>query len=218
MSARREVAVGLASYAAYLLVRKQVWNEPGRRRAADNAERIVEAEARLGIQWEPAVQRAAMRWPRSVDVINVGYAAGNVALSVGWLIAMYRRGHPAFRRERRAAVAALVGALPVFATFPVAPPRTRDDHHDTLAARGLDLEHPLLVRFYNPIAAMPSHHVAFALVTGLGLAEHSKRRAAWLWRGYPGLVAGVVVASGNHYVLDTVAGAALGGLARALSR
>ena len=35
---------------------------------------------------------------------------------------------------------------------------------------GLDLEHPLLVRFYNPVAAMPSLHVAFAVVTGAEIA------------------------------------------------
>jgi hypothetical protein len=72
---------------------------------------------------------------------------------------------------------------------------------------------------YNPIAAMPSHHVAFAAVTGEGLAARASGR--WVrraWRGYAPLVAIVVVATGNHFVLDIAAGAALGAVARRLAR
>jgi len=122
MRGRREVAIGLDSYAAYLLVRRLVWNDAGRRRALANAERIVHLEQRLGVDIEPAVQRAAMRLPKLVDALNAAYAAGNVTLSVGWLVRLYRRRDPSFVRERRAAVLAFAGALPVFAAFPTAPP------------------------------------------------------------------------------------------------
>jgi membrane-associated phospholipid phosphatase len=80
---------------------------------------------------------------------------------------------------------------------------------------GFDLEHPVLVRLYNPVAAMPSLHVAFAVLTGAAIAERAESRvvksAAY---AYPPLVAFIVAATGNHYVLDTVAGAALGLAAR----
>ena len=219
MTARREVAIGLGCYAAYLAVRKAVWTDHGRERADRNADRITEAERDLGIDIEPIIQRAAMRNRRLVDVLNVGYAAGNVALSVGWLILLHRRRHVRFLRERRAAVVAFTGALPVFLALPTAPPRSRRDHFDTLLDRGIDLQHPLLVRFYNPIAAMPSHHVAFAVVSGFGLVASSHRRLTRAgWRLYPAGVAGVVVATGNHYILDVAAGAALGALARRVTR
>jgi membrane-associated phospholipid phosphatase len=71
---------------------------------------------------------------------------------------------------------------------------------------------------YNPIAAMPSHHVAFAVVTGEGLAMRARTRLGRVWRGYPPLVALVVLGTGNHFVVDVAAGAALGALARRLSR
>jgi membrane-associated phospholipid phosphatase len=75
------------------------------------------------------------------------------------------------------------------------------------------------VRFYNPIAAMPSQHLAFAVVTGTGVAARARSRPGRAaWRSYPALVALVVVATGNHYVLDVAAGAALGVAARALTR
>jgi PAP2 superfamily len=219
VSGRREIAIGLGAYAAYLAVRRAVWTEAGRARAARNARRLVDVERRLGVFVEPRVQALALHAPRVVDVLNAGYAAGNVAMSVGWLMRLYARGDPAFRRERRAAVIAFTAGLPVFLAFPTAPPRTQEGFVDTLADRGIDLGHPWLVRLYNPVAAMPSHHVAFAAVTGEALAARAAgpwvRRA---WRGYAPLVAVVVVATGNHFVLDVAAGAALGALARRLAR
>jgi hypothetical protein len=215
----REVAVGLGAYALYLGVRRLVWNDAGRARARRNAERLVALERRLRIDVEPRVQRIAARWPQLVHVLNAGYAAGNVGLTVGWLLRLFRRRDPAFHTERRAAVVAFGGALPLFAAMPTAPPRTLDGFVDTMAAGGLPLDHPLLVRCYNPIAAMPSHHLAFAVVTGTGLAARARgpvRR--WALLAYPGAVAVVVVATANHFVVDVVAGAALGALARRLAR
>jgi hypothetical protein len=215
----KEVAIGLGAYGAYLLVRQAVWTPAGRARAAANAVRIDAAEQRWGVAAERPVQQFVLRAPRLVDVLNASYAAANVALSVGWLGILHRRGDDGFLTERRAAVIAFVGALPVFALLPTAPPRTLPGFVDTMAERGLDLDHPLLTRLYNPIAALPSHHVAFATVTGLGLARRA--RSPWAraaWRAYPVGVALVVIGTANHFVTDVVAGAALGLVARGVAR
>ena len=215
----RELAIGAACVGSYYGVRRLVWNERGRRRAARNAERVVAVEERLGLRVEPAVQRAALRHRRLVDMLNLVYAVGNLAFSVGWLVLLHHRRSPAYIRERRAVVAAYAGALPVFLAFPTAPPRSRDDQVDTLRDWGIDLENQTMVRLYNPIAAMPSHHVAFAVVTGLGIARYARNplvRAAGAV--YPAAVALVVVASGNHYTLDVITGAALGAAARIATR
>ena len=45
----------------------------GRVRARANAERIVALEERLGVDVEPVVQRALLRFPRLVHGLNVGY-------------------------------------------------------------------------------------------------------------------------------------------------
>jgi hypothetical protein len=217
--ASRECALALGAYGAYLGVRALVWNDRGRARAKRNASRVVAIEQRLGVAVEGRVQDAAMRVPRLVDVLNAGYAAGNVGLSVGWLIALYRHDDADFARERRAAIAAFLGALPLFALFPTAPPRTHDGFVDTLAERGVSIDHPFLVRFYNPIAAMPSHHVAFAVVTGVALSKRARTPAGRaLWLGHPLGVAAVVVGTANHFVADVAAGALLGTLARRLTR
>jgi len=218
LSAKRELTLGLLVYVLYLLVRKLVLERDGRERARRNAERIVAVERRLGVQVEPALQRTLLRLPRLVHGLNVGYGIFNVGLSMGWLVVLHRRGDPGYRSLRRACLAAHVGAQPVFLLFPTAPPRELEGFVDTLSeVSGFDLEHPLLVRFYNPVAAMPSLHVAFAWVTAAALAERSSsaglKAAAY---GYPALVSLVVAGTGNHYVLDAVAGAALGAAARRL--
>jgi membrane-associated phospholipid phosphatase len=217
-SGRRELALGLVAYGAYLVVRRAVLTPGGRRRAHANAKRVIRLERRLAVDLEGRVQQAVVPAPRLVRGLNAGYAALNVGFSAGWLALLFCRRDPAFARERRAALAAFLGPLPIFLAFPTAPPRTQEGYVDTLGGAGIDIEHPLLVRFYNPVAALPSHHAAFAVVTAGGLAGRTRgaRRAAWA--AYPPVVACVVVATANHYVLDVAAGAALGLAARRLTR
>jgi len=215
-SLRRELALGLGVYALYLGVSRLVMRRTGRGRARVNAERIVALEERLGVDVEPAVQRALLRFPRLVHGLNVGYGLFNVTLTVGWLVVLYRRRDDGYHRFRRTCLLAHVGAQPVFLLLPTAPPRVLDGFVDTLSeVSGLDLEHPFLVRFYNPVAAMPSLHVAFAVVTGAEIAGRTESPTLKAGaRAYAPLVATVVAGTGNHYVLDAVAGAALGAAAR----
>ena len=62
--------------------------------------------------------------------------------------------------------------------------------------------------FYNELAAVPSLHVGFAVAVGFALAAaaqatRSLKFLALLWGPVIGLA---VVATGNHYVFDIVAG------------
>jgi PAP2 superfamily len=218
-SPRREVTLGLLVYAVYLLVSKLVLYSSGRERARRNAERVVAIEQRFGLHVEPEIQRALLRFPRAMHGLNLGYALFNVGLTVGWLVLLYRRRDPGYHGLRRACLLAHLGAQPVFLLFPTAPPRVLDGFVDTLSElSGFDLEHPLLVRLYNPVAAMPSLHVAFAVVTAGAIAErYPSAVARTVARSYPPLVSLVVAGTGNHYVLDAMAGAALGSAARRLA-
>jgi hypothetical protein len=211
-SGRREAIVGLGAYAVYLLVRRAVVTAEGRQAAAENAERVVALERRLGLHVESDLQALLLPRRRLVAVLNVAYVTLNVGLTVGWLIRLFRRRHPDFHRLRRAAALATLGAQPVFLFFPVAPPRTLDHFVDTIAdVSGVDLDVGLISKLYDPIAAMPSIHVTYAVVTAAGIAETSSSAAARaLAPAYPPLVALVVFTTANHYVLDAIAGAALG--------
>jgi len=219
-SARREVAIGLAAYAVALAVRAAVARPGGRRRARQNAGRLVALERQLGIHVEPELQRLLLPRRRLLAVLNVLYVTVNVGLTVGWLMRLFARRHPEFHRLRGALVLSTLGAQCVFLPFPCDPPRALPHLVDTIAdVTRFDLDSGLVVRLYNPVAAMPSIHLAWAVVTSAGVLAASDgpvvRAAA---RAYPGAVAFTVVVTANHYVLDVAAGAALGAGALALAK
>ena len=219
-SAAREVALGLGIYAGYLLIRDAVVTEEGQHRALENAQKVVDVERAVGLHVEPEIQRAMLPYPRLLHGMSVAYAALNVGLTVGWLIAMFRGRNPEFHRLRRATMLAMLGAFPFFRFFPCAPPRKLDHMVDTIAdVSGIDLEHESISRFYIPIAAMPSIHVTLAVVTGFGMAQTSSRALVRaLGKIYTPIVAFIVFATGNHYILDGVLGGAIGALSLRLAR
>lgn len=216
----REVAIGLGVYAVYLVVRRLALTGDGTERATANAERIVALERRLRIHVEPELQELVLPRRRFVAALNLGYGTLNVGATVVWLMRLYRRRDPRYHLYRNAAVAAVLVAQPFFLLFPVAPPRKLDHLVDTIAeVSGIDLDNGLIAQLYHPLAAMPSIHMTIAMVTADGIAKTSRRpwarRAA---RGYPAVVAAVVLLTANHYVLDVAAGSVLGRLALRIAR
>jgi hypothetical protein len=214
------VAIGLGVYALYLLGSRLKRNERARLDAAKNAERIVKLERTLGIHVEPALQQLLLPKRRLVAVLNVAYVTLNVGLTVGWLMLLFQRRDPDYHRLRRAAVLTTLGAQPVFVVFPCAPPRSLDHFVDTIAdVSGFDLDSGLVAQLYDPLAAMPSIHVAYAVVSAAGIRQTARSPALRaLAPAYPPAVAFTVFATANHYVLDAVAGAALAGLGLRLAR
>jgi hypothetical protein len=219
-SGRREVAIGLGVYALYLLASRRKRGESGRLQAATNAERVVALERRLGIHVEPQLQELLLPRRRVLRVLNVAYVVSNAALTVGWLIRLYAKRHPEFHRFRRAAVLTTLACQPIFYLFPCAPPRSLDHFVDTIAdVSGVDLDSGAVAQLYDPLAAMPSIHVAYAVVTAAGVSAASESAALRaLAPAYPPLVAAVVFVTANHYVLDAIAGAAVATVALRLSR
>ena len=220
-SGRREVAIGLGVYALYLLASRRKRGEAGRLQAARNAERVVALERRLGLHVEPQLQELVLPYRRFLAVLNVAYVVSNAALTVGWLMRLYARppsGVPPLPPRGRADHAR--PAQPVFYFFPCAPPRSLDHLVDTIAdVSGFDLDSGPVAQLYDPLAAMPSIHVAYAVVTAAGVAAASESPALRaLAPAYPPLVAAVVFVTANHYVLDAVAGAASPGSALRLAR
>jgi hypothetical protein len=186
-------------------------NPAGRVRAARNSRRVETFERRLGIHVEPQIQSLLLGRPRLMRALSVGYIAPNVLFTVGSVMRLFFRRHPDFHRIRRAGLLSIAGPAVVFYLFPCDPPRKLEHMVDTIRDGGIDLESGLVVKLYNPIAAFPSLHVAFAVVTSAAvLADSSSPAVRALARAYPGAVALLVFATANHFVVDAVAGAAVG--------
>jgi hypothetical protein len=104
-----------------------------------------------------------------------------------------------------------VVALGVFAVFPVAPPAL------TLG-RGVWLSR-LAASGELPWSSLPSLHVAWADWSGITVSSllPASRFRSLVRFGYPAVTTCVVLATGNHWVLDCLAGTALCLLALALT-
>jgi len=90
----------------------------------------------------------------------------------------------------------------------VAPPRLADiGIVDTVSAHTMNMNSNFSTSFYNELAAVPSLHVGFAMAVGFALFAAIRnpvlRYAALLWGPIIGLT---VVATGNHFVFDAIAG------------
>jgi hypothetical protein len=138
------------------------------------------------------------------------------------LLWMYRHHREHYRMARTTLAFGTLLALVGFYLLPTAPPRllTGAGLQDTLAEVqgwgwwGGDGSVPRgLSGLSNQFAAMPSLHVGWAVWSGVlvaTLATHRLTRA--IGAAYPVLTTLVVLATGNHYLLDTAAGAAVIGL------
>ena len=121
-----------------------------------------------------------------------------VGLAVLWV---YLRRHDAFYRFRNSILLANVIGLLGYVLVPTAPPRVLgigfvNQHHDGLVQLAA-----------NPYAAMPSLHAADALIVGIVLFSVTRRwwvKAIWL--AWPAWVWFAVMATGNHFWLDCMAG------------
>lgn len=145
-----------------------------------------------------------------------------VALALLWV---YLRRREAFPRFRNTLIVTNVIALIGFYAFPTAPPRRFPSlgFIDTVRSSSAPGHgHGLLPLPSNQYAAMPSLHSADALIVGVGLALLVRSRAMKaVWLLWPLAVWFSVLATGNHFWLDIVAGiavAGIGGLAVAALR
>jgi membrane-associated phospholipid phosphatase len=108
-------------------------------------------------------------------------------------------------------VVSMAIALVGYVAYPTAPPRFFPEwgFTDSVARfTGIPSESVAANALFNPFAAVPSMHVAFALILGWPLAKLVRSRPLKMfWFGYPLLVTFVVIATGNHFWLDALLGA-----------
>jgi hypothetical protein len=200
---------------AYLLYSAARWVTVGDLDVAKaNADWIVSFEHHLGVASEASVQHT-LRGTWALWVLNHLYLAAQLIVLPGSLIFLYRRSHVLYERLRNTILATWLVSIPVYAAFPVAPPRLADiGMVDTITSQtGFALDGKLTTSFYNELAAVPSLHVGFAVAIGIALAASLNNRVlkviALLWGP---TIALAVLATGNHFVFDIVAGIAAAGL------
>ncbi len=205
-SAARQALLVLAALALCPIAALLIGADPTR--PVERARALMEAEARLGIDVERGVHAWALGHPLLMDLAGVFYIVAHVAVT-GWVLVwtwFLRRDRFGLLRDVLLWTQGLLVA--VYVLVPTAPPRLVpgagfDDTLSGVWGRGFaDSAHLL----QSPFAAVPSGHVAFALIAGVTFARIGDM--AWLrafgWV-YPPLVVAVTVLTGNHLLLDAVA-------------
>ncbi len=180
---------------------------------------ILGFETALGI----APERGLDQWLSAHHtlglVVSDYYDNAHFLVTLGLLAFVWWRRADLFRPLRNMLVLINVLGFVVFWLYPVAPPRMLDGFTDVVAETGAigSWHDGALASSANQLAAMPSLHCAWALWCALVVWRVSKR--AWvraIGLAYPLMTAFAVLATGNHYLLDILAGALVAGAAVAL--
>lgn len=204
----RQVMIMLACYAAYDLSRALA---QGREAVAmANGVFFMNLEKALGIWWEPWIQGRVSSFEPLMTALVWVYQYGHLPLIIGTMFWLFSQRRDWWRLYRDWFLAMNFIAVLVFALLPTAPPRMIftsgvADINFLHGVREQILENGLLA---NPFAAMPSLHFGYALFIGIALYALARGR----WTRYLGFVYAVavlvaIVATGNHFIVDAVAGA-----------
>lgn len=204
----REILVLSTAASIYFGVRVLV--EGSRSLATRNAERLLDIESMFGLDVEREVQRFALEhdWARAIG--NVSYVWLHWPLLIGVLGFLFCRDRSHYRQVRNAMFISGAIGLVLFWAVPMAPPRFMPGFIGTVTddARRHYLDYPLT--WTNQYAAFPSYHVGWTLIACLAMAAALHSRAAKGAALLPSLLVGVaVVTTGNHYIIDSLTGAAV---------
>jgi len=212
----RQVALFGVVYLAYRVVRGMV---EGRAAAAfQHARELIQVERTLHFFVEPSVQAWASGSHLLMGVSSWLYVNAQTSVTVGALVYLYLCHNRSFYFVRNMFMIAMAIALVAYIAFPTAPPRFMPEWGfiDSVSDfTGVRVSHASasMSSLFNPYAAVPSMHVAFALMIGWPLARLVRWRAlSALWLSYPFLMAFVIVATANHFIFDALLGALTAGL------
>jgi len=204
----RQLAIWFGFLAAYQVARGVADRNPSR--AFDNGLHVIDIERHTHAVFELTLQRIVDGSQLLAALASWTYWNSEFTVVGLALLFVYLRRNEAFVRFRNAILLANVIGLVGYVLLPTAPPRMFPDlgFADTLADfGGLNHGSGLVEIAANPYAAMPSLHSADALIVGLVLFSVCRNRffkAAWLL--WPAWVWFSVMATGNHFWLDVLAG------------
>lgn len=210
-----ELALVIGAYLVYLWSRGLVFPDL-EAKGLENAERIVSAEMWLGVFWEPAWQAwmlARAEWLalffNGVYIFTYWPIIGLVGLF------LYFRNRPKYYYYRTVVVINLAFALVIFALFPVTSPFNLAEHFQHPASNTIQALGPAfygssdMALLYNAHAAMPSLHFSWTVILGVLFVRTFKSWFKMLGLLYPVLTFWAITLTGNHFILDAVAGGLL---------
>ncbi|MDN4159967.1 phosphatase PAP2 family protein [Nocardioides abyssi] len=182
--------------------------------ALERARELLDVERLMGLHWEASLNQVFVEIKVLGLLSSYWYATAHYVVTAAVLLWLYRLGPERYVPARRALVAATLVGLALYLLLPTAPPRFMDGYVDVLSLHaadgwwGSDASAPKgLGGLTNQLAAFPSLHAGWALWVALVVQRNA--RTPWVralgW-AHALITAVVIVGTGNHWVLDAVAG------------
>jgi PAP2 superfamily protein len=216
----RQLLLFGGAYYVYRIVRGVVDGNP--HIAFEHARMLVDVERGMGLFFEPDLQSwatAQVGW--LVTAANWMYVNSHFVVTTTFLIWLYLARNHAYYFVRNMFMIAMGIALVGYLAFPTAPPRFMPEWGFTDTVTGFvgEAAQRGAAVLYNPYAAVPSMHVAFALMVAIPARMLVRNRALKaFWTVYPAIVTFVVVVTANHFWIDAALGAMVAGLSAVAAR
>ncbi|MHB8531303.1 MAG: phosphatase PAP2 family protein [Solirubrobacteraceae bacterium] len=211
LDALRQVSLFGVVYLAYRIVRGVV--EGNANMAFSHARDLIALERGLHVFVEPSVQAWASGSHIVMVIASWLYVNAQTSVTIGALLYLYLVHNKRFYFVRNMFLIAMAIALVGYVVFPTAPPRFMPEwgFSDTvadIAKVNIDQHGGAINALTNLYAAVPSMHVAFALMIGWTLARLVRTPVARvLWIVYPFLMTFVIIVTANHFIVDALLGA-----------
>ena len=214
-AALAEIILYIGAYFVYLVTRGLVHDDT-RAVGLVNGERIVSLQRDLGFLWEPGWQIWALENVKALVVtMNWVYIITYWPMILVAAFILFVKNRRNYNFYRSVVFVNLAGALLTFMIFPVASP---------FAISSLELVDAIqefgpkfygsegMAAYYNISAAMPSLHFSWTVILGVLFWRSLPGVLRGLGLAYPALTFFAITLTGNHFILDAVAGGTLAAL------
>jgi hypothetical protein len=170
--------------------------------ALNRAKWIVRFEHDIRLPSEATMQNLILGHPLVVQAANLYYDTMHFTMMFVFLIWLFVRHRDRYRPVRTTMALTTLVCL-VIQLIPVAPPRllpgfikdTAVIYHQSVYGGGYNVDQ---------LSAMPSVHVAWAVIVGWYVARISTSKWRWIGPLHAAVTIFVVVVTGNHWWLDGI--------------
>lgn len=207
----REVGIVAGAYFAYMYTRSLVFSDV-ESTALSNARRVVSLEKSLGFFWEPQWQAWVLGSAKGLVIFfNWAYIVTFFPIIITAAVTIYMVDRHRYFYYRNVVMLTFVFALIVFMLFPLAPPRMLSNQFvDTIQQFGPRFYASReAANYYNAFAAMPSLHFTWTAIFGFMFFRSGRTWLKVVGVVYPLMTLFAITITGNHFIVDAIAGVAI---------
>lgn len=192
----------LGLWFAYALVRRVTADEWTQ--AILNSGNVLQLQDWLGLPHEGAFQQLLLDRPRLIRAANIYYMWAHFPVTGAFVLWAWFSHRSSFSVIRNTLIGVTGAGLILHLVYPLVPPRKLPGFIDTGVVFGPSPYDLSASEAANQLAAMPSLHVAWAVIVALSIIALSRNRWRFVALAHPFVTLAVVVLTANHYWIDAM--------------